>query len=299
MRMSVLPHRSDKTEPQSAGAPFSAAREVVASARFRIAERIAKLADETAKETNRNGERRSGEQVGLARAVEIRRENVLPEIEARLRQIRSTRATSSSAITAPTCSSCMSACSIPPSSSCSSSRRRIRCRSRPSPFAATIARTADYRPSPYRSRQWMIAAIDYDLTRLTFVDHGAGKGRVLLVASQYPFQAIGGVEFAEELQDDATMNIAQFPRSRMKCRNVECVLDDAAALGPPEGESVHYFFNPFSREVFAEVLDNIVVSYRGGPPSLYLVLVDPVGTDLIDQSGVFQRHACRRSSASR
>jgi hypothetical protein len=139
--------------------------------------------------------------------------------------------------------------------------------------------------------QMTVAAIDYDLSRLTFVDYGEGKGRVLLLASQHPFQAIGGIEFAEELHDDATMNIAQFPRSRMKCRNVECVLDDAAELGPPEGESVHYFFNPFSREVFAEVLDNIVVSYRRRPRRLYLVLVDPVATDLIDQSGVFQRHA--------
>ena len=43
--------------------------------------------------------------------------------------------------------------------------------------------------------------------------------------------------------------------------------------------------------MFAEVLDNIVVSYRRRPRRLYLVLVDPVGTDLIDQSGVFQRHA--------
>jgi hypothetical protein len=76
----------------------------------------------------------------------------------------------------------------------------------------------------------------------------------------------------------------------MKCRNVECVLDDASALGPPEGEAVHYFFNPFSREVFAEVLNNIVVSYRNKPRRLYLILVEPVATDLIDQSGVFQRH---------
>ncbi len=118
---------------------------------------------------------------------------------------------------------------------------------------------------------------------------------MLLLASQYPFRAVGGVEFAEELHDDATMNIAQFPRSRMKCRNVECVLDDASALGPPEGEAVHYFFNPFSREVFAEVLNNIVVSYRNKPRRLYLILVEPVATDLIDQSGVFQRHTLPRA----
>jgi len=147
----------------------------------------------------------------------------------------------------------------------------------------------DYRPSPCAVVKWTLAAIDYDLSRLTFVDYGAGKGRVLLLASEHPFAAIGGIEFAEELHDDAVMNIAQYPRSRMQCRNVECVLEDASALGPPEGESVHYFFNPFSREVFAEVLHNLVVSYRKRPRRLYLILSDPVATDLIDNSGVFTR----------
>ncbi len=85
------------------------------------------------------------------------------------------------------------------------------------------------------------------------------------------------------------MNIAQYPRSRMKCRNVECVLEDATTIGPPEGESVNYFFNPFSREAFAEVLHNLVVSYRQRPRRLYLILVDPIATDLVDQSGVFSR----------
>ena len=113
---------------------------------------------------------------------------------------------------------------------------------------------------------------------------------MLLLASQHPFAAIGGIEFAEELHDDATMNVAQFPRSRMQCRNVECVLDDASQVGPPEGEAVHYFFNPFAREVFAEVLQNLVVSYRKRPRRLYLILIDQPGvTDLIDNSGVFQK----------
>jgi hypothetical protein len=147
----------------------------------------------------------------------------------------------------------------------------------------------DYHPSPCQLFQWTLAAIDYDFSRLTFVDHGAGQGRVLLLASEHPFAAIGGIEFASELHDNAVMNIAQYPRSRMLCRNVECVLEDASQVGPPEGEAIHYFFNPFSREVFAEVLHNLVVSYRKKPRRLYLILVDPVATDLVDDSGVFQR----------
>lgn len=147
----------------------------------------------------------------------------------------------------------------------------------------------DYRPTPCQLFEWTLAAIDYDLSKLTFVDYGAGKGRVMLLASEHPFAAVGGIEFAEELHDAATMNIQQYPRSRMQCRNVECVLEDASQVGAPDGEAVHYFFNPFSREVFAEVLNTLVVSYRQRPRRLYLILVDPVATDLVDNSGVFAR----------
>lgn len=147
----------------------------------------------------------------------------------------------------------------------------------------------DYRPIPCQLFEWALAGIDYDLAKLTFIDYGAGKGRAMLLAAEHPFAAVAGVEFAEELHDDAQMNIAQYPRSRMRCRNVECVLEDASQVGPPEGEAVYYFFNPFSREVFAEVLNNIVMSYRAKPRRLYLILVDPIATDLVDESGVFAR----------
>jgi hypothetical protein len=83
------------------------------------------------------------------------------------------------------------------------------------------------------------------------------------------------------------MNIAQFPRSQMKCRDVECVHDDAAEIGALDGPAVHYFFNPFSREVFAEVLSSLVTSYRNHPRRLYLILIDPVAEDLVEKSGIF------------
>jgi len=145
----------------------------------------------------------------------------------------------------------------------------------------------DYRPTPRLIFDWALSAVDEDFSKLSFVDYGAGKGRALLLASQHPFMAVGGIEFAGELHDAATMNVAQFPRSQMKCRDVECVHDDAAELGAPDGLAVHYFFNPFSRQVFGEVLNSLVASYREHPRRLYLILLDPVAEDLVEKSGVF------------
>jgi hypothetical protein len=288
MRMSVVPLRSDKTESQA----VAPARQRAVGIATSVAERIAKLADKTATQTKTaTSTAVAASKSGIARAVEIGRDNVLPEIErtgAKLKErTRPDRLRNDyrdyllmlhdRVLDPPVESLFFKATKDPVALAGLTIRGNNR------------EHGHDYRPSPCSLFEWTVAAINYDLSRLTFVDYGAGKGRVLLLASQHPFQAIGGIEFAEELHDDATMNLAQFPRSRMKCRNVECVLDDAAALGPPEGESVHYFFNPFSREVFAEVLHNLVVSYRKRPRRLYLILIEPVATDLIDNSGVFQR----------
>jgi len=286
--MSVVPHRSDKTESQA----VAPARQRAVGIATSVAERIAKLADKTATQTKTaTSTAVAASKSGIARAVEIGRDNVLPEIErtgAKLKErtcpdrlrndYRDYLLMLHDRVLDPPVESLFFKATKDP---VALAGLTIRGNNR--------EHGHDYRPSPCSLFEWTVAAINYDLSRLTFVDYGAGKGRVLLLASQHPFQAIGGIEFAEELHDDATMNLAQFPRSRMKCRNVECVLDDAAALGPPEGESVHYFFNPFSREVFAEVLHNLVVSYRKRPRRLYLILIEPVATDLIDNSGVFQR----------
>jgi hypothetical protein len=146
----------------------------------------------------------------------------------------------------------------------------------------------DYRPSPYFVFKWALAAIADDPARLSFIDYGAGKGRVLLLAAQHPFAAVGGIEFAEELHDNATMNIAQFSRSRMKCRDVECVLHDIADVEPPDREAIHYFFNPFAPEMFAQTLKRIVASYHARPRRLYLILIDMDAAELLHRTGVFQ-----------
>jgi hypothetical protein len=289
--MSVVPHRSEKTKPQAV-APSRQHAKTIATSALRVAERIAKLADETANQTkSATATAVAASKVGLARAVEIGRESVLPEIErtgAKLKErTRPERLKNDyrdyllmlheRVLDAPIESLFFKPTKDPVALADLTIRGNNR------------EHGHDYRASPCSLFEWTVAAIDYDLSRLTFVDYGAGKGRVLLLASQHPFQAIGGIEFAEELHDDAIMNIAQFPRSRMKCRNVECVLDDASQVGSPDGEAVHYFFDPFSREVFAEVLNNLVVSYRKRPRRLYLILIEPVATDFIDNSGVFQR----------
>jgi len=302
--MTVIPRGSGTVEAQAAVPSHERAKAVAADAvsrtkdaaadavtagrgmlRNRVAGRIAQLADRTSNQT------KQATKDGLSRAAAYGRGNVLPEIERTGAKLKEHARPERMKQDYREFLHWLHARVLDPP------KEQLFFSPTKEPLALsglTIASPNrqhghDYRPTPCQLFEWALAGVEYDLSKLTFVDYGAGKGRVMLLAAEHPFAAVAGVEFAEELHDNAEMNIAQYPRSRMRCRNVECVLADASQVGSPDGESVHYFFNPFSREIFAEVLNNIVVSYRNKPRRLYLILVDPVAVDLVEKSGVFTR----------
>ncbi len=140
-----------------------------------------------------------------------------------------------------------------------------------------------YHPIHRLSFNWAMAQIPEQLKDYTFVDYGAGRGRALMLAALHPFRKVIGVEFAAELQDDATMNIAQFPRSLMKCRDVDCLHMDAVDFPVPEGKGVYLFNDSFDREVLETVLARITSAYRAVPRRIYLVFVRPLKADILEQ----------------
>jgi hypothetical protein len=95
----------------------------------------------------------------------------------------------------------------------------------------------------------------------TFIDVGCGKGLPLLVASQYPFKKIIGVEFSSELQKRALQNIQEYRGSKL-CKDLEVLCMDAAEFAFPAGPLTVYFFNPFQKPVMEQVLKNLALSIQ-------------------------------------
>jgi len=108
------------------------------------------------------------------------------------------------------------------------------------------------------------------LKDFTFIDLGSGKGRVLLMASDYPFNRIIGVEFMPELHRAAQKNIASYSSGTQQCRQVEAVCMDARDFQVPLGPLVAYLFNPFSESTFAQVLENLRQSIEQEPRLVYV-----------------------------
>ncbi len=150
----------------------------------------------------------------------------------------------------------------------------------------------DYHPIHRLSFNWAMAQIPDPLSDFTFVDYGAGRGRALLLAAMHPFRKVIGIEFARELHDDTNMNIAQFPRSLMKCRNIDCHLMDVVNFDIPSTKGVFLFNDSFDIEVLETVLARITTSYRANPRRIYLVFVSPIEAEqllpLMERTVIFE-----------
>ncbi|MGD9868010.1 MAG: class I SAM-dependent methyltransferase [Hyphomicrobiales bacterium] len=139
--------------------------------------------------------------------------------------------------------------------------------------AAARERGHDHFPTPRLTFEWVMNALPGNRERSVFIDYGAGRGRALLMACAWPFEKAIGIEFSPELAEDCRMNIAQFPRSRMRCRDVECICADMLDFTPPAQEAVHYFMDPVAPESLLEMTQRIVERARAGGHAAWIVCV--------------------------
>src|ERR1700682_2847233 len=134
----------------------------------------------------------------------------------------------------------------------------------------------------------MLSAVPEDLSDFVFIDFGSGLGRALLIASEYPFRAIRGVEFSPELHKIAVENISSYPSSTQKCRNIESIWQDAAEFMIPDEKAVFYFYNPFLEAVMTRVVQNIEQSLNQNPRSAYIIYYNPEARSVVDVSAAFR-----------
>jgi hypothetical protein len=101
-----------------------------------------------------------------------------------------------------------------------------------------------YQPTPVEVIREAVEALPINAAEFTFIDFGSGKGRVLFVASEFPFARIIGVEYAHELHEAACRNIQSYRSQTQKCRRIEAICQDMTTFPLPEGPLVLFFYNP-------------------------------------------------------
>lgn len=132
-------------------------------------------------------------------------------------------------------------------------------------------------PALFREMLDSLPAVD----GFTFIDLGSGKGRTLLMASDYPFRRIVGVELLAELNAIAVQNIAHYRSDAQKCFALGSHAADASRFAFPADPTLLYLFNPFPRHVWRDMLANLHGSLLAAPRQVYLIYHNPVHQDIV------------------
>jgi SAM-dependent methyltransferase len=121
-----------------------------------------------------------------------------------------------------------------------------------------------------------------------FVDFGAGKGRVLLIAAEYGFRKIVGVEFSPKLCEYARQNIEIFKKRNPVPIEIDIVQSDVTTYPIQPDQEVFFMFNPFGEAVMAQVLANLRRSVEVAPRRIWLIYNTPTQHQLITKTGMFR-----------
>jgi SAM-dependent methyltransferase len=145
-----------------------------------------------------------------------------------------------------------------------------------------------YEPSSVDAFREMMDALKIDFEQYEFVDLGSGKGRTLILATEYGFRKITGVEYAKNLHDVASRNIEKLKGKIRNWENVVAVHLDATKFAIPNEPVVLYMFNPFSLGPMKTIVRNIVRSVEKKPrDNLFIVYSEPRQKELFNESEYF------------
>jgi SAM-dependent methyltransferase len=109
----------------------------------------------------------------------------------------------------------------------------------------------------------------------TFLDLGSGKGRTLLMASDYRFHRIVGVELLPALHAIAEENLAHYKSDSQKCFALESICGDATAFALPDEPLIIYLFNPFPEAGLRRTLANLRETLAKHPRAAYVLYHNP------------------------
>ena len=129
----------------------------------------------------------------------------------------------------------------------------------------------------------------FDFRDFTFIDLGSGKGRALLMASDYPFRRILGVELLPALHRIAQQNLINYKSESQRCFTLEAICADATEFVFPAEPTLLYLFNPFPEQRLRQVIQNLKRSLREHPRQVYVLYHHPLLEFVLRESGVFSK----------
>jgi hypothetical protein len=149
--------------------------------------------------------------------------------------------------------------------------------------------SSSYKPTLPRVFHRVMSELRIRHEDFVFIDYGSGKGRSLLLASDYPFRRIVGVELSPVLHEIADRNLAIYRSPRQRCCEIELKMGDAGAVEPPrDAHLVCYFYYPFDEELLGRVLAKISAAVEGGKRQAWLLFINPPEPEVVEAAVIFE-----------
>lgn len=141
--------------------------------------------------------------------------------------------------------------------------------------------------------QWRETIPPHPISSYTFIDIGAGKGRGLLVASEYRFRKVVGIELNPELAAIARQNVALWTRAHAddstapSLATIEVVERDALDFEFSPKPTLLFLFHPFEAPVLKQLLRRIETQFAKRPDTLDILYVNAECADVFDRNPAF------------
>lgn len=129
-----------------------------------------------------------------------------------------------------------------------------------------------------------------DVRGRTFIDIGCGKGRPMIVATEFPFEAVLGYDLAAPLVEIANSNAAIVARRFPQRTPMRAFVENALELKFSKGRLVIFLFNPFGAALMTTLLHNLEKGLADGTiEEMTVVYIYPVCAHVFDQSKMLTR----------
>lgn len=145
-----------------------------------------------------------------------------------------------------------------------------------------------YLPTKPRKFRALLDSLHINYSDFTFIDIGSGKGRTLLLAQDYHFHGLIGVEFVHRLCEVARRNL-----EICHCPG-EIVCMDATQYAFPDDPLVIYMCNPFSAEPMRQIVRNLEQSLTLNPRLVYVIYWNAFHPEAFNENSSFSRIAYRQ-----
>jgi ribosomal protein L11 methylase PrmA len=133
----------------------------------------------------------------------------------------------------------------------------------------------------------MLKAVPVDPGKSAFIDVGCGKGMCMKCAVESGYKKVAGLDLDGHLLDIARRNMKKLGM------DVECMLANAVEFDRYSEFDVFYFYNPFGRGIFEQVLEKIKTSQEQRNRDIWAAYYHPVFADVFEKAGFILKDELR------